>query len=92
MIVAFIALLMTTFPFYSAFDVLAQTASAPALAQQSGLGNSGGGTVLIAIVSLAAGYITGLCIRREDRKRVADTETANAGLRARINQLQTPGK
>ncbi|MGK0189980.1 MAG: hypothetical protein ACI9R3_005799 [Verrucomicrobiales bacterium] len=42
------------------------------------------GTLVIALVCCAAGYVTGLCIWREDRRRYAEAEKVNIGLQAQI--------
>ena len=51
-----------------------------------------GGTLIVAIACLAAGYVTGLCIWREDRVRLTKAERATSELRARIDTFQTVGK
>ncbi|MCB1099642.1 MAG: hypothetical protein KDN22_28990 [Verrucomicrobiae bacterium] len=48
-----------------------------------------GGTILVLAVSLAAGYATGLCIWREDRKRYSDAAQVNAGLKAQIEEARS---
>ena len=44
-----------------------------------------GGTILILALALAVGYVTGLCIWREDRKRFHEAAKGNAGLQAQID-------
>jgi hypothetical protein len=49
---------------------------------------SSGGTILVLAVSLVAGYVTGLCVWREDRKRYSDAAQINAGLKAQIEDAR----
>ena len=48
-----------------------------------------GGTILILAVALAVGYVTGLCIWREDRRRFHDAAKRNAGLQAQVDEAGT---
>jgi hypothetical protein len=47
-----------------------------------------GGTILVLAVALAVGYVTGLCIWREDRQRFHEAEKVNAGLQAQIDEAR----
>lgn len=74
---------MTIFLFSCKLGLLAQTASG------SGLQTSAsGGTATIVLFSLAAGYLTGLGIWREDRKRFHEADKVNKGLRSQIDEAQ----
>lgn len=74
---------MNPFTFLSDCTFLAQIAQVDTSAATTG---SNLGTLVIALVSIAAGYVTGLCIWREDRKRYTEAEKVNAGLRAQISE------